>query len=466
MPQGSIGFVDSISLTATSRLMFAAPLWRVLARGTDVTPPPFRRSWNSTLLTDGATVPASAYDNRVINLHLLLDSPDPTINATQLQLLHRELDRPNNILRWQPDAALPPVFFRTFRAPDYGQDFDHGINLFDIQLTIPAEPFAFGVREDVTPATVSNDPINTGSNGKFFDISSVKGDVETPLQLRMSGSDATGRQTLFAVRRRGTPSAMPFFLQCESMTLGTDAALTASGTNYSGAGSNTVTVTPGTSTLVQRLSTAAFPSSGSVDVRGTYRVFLRAHNSAGFPPAASFTIQLRHGARATANAEVAVTRTTALEQIRMVDLGLVQIPEGFDPMANGPENAPLAVAGIPLQIYASKVTGTALIFDYLLFVPADDNLCIVNWGSSSPTSFVLDGFNRAVYGIDGSGQVADIATAYFIGDPPMVSPGVTNRVVVIRDVVPTTGSSDFPAVTYSITPSYWPRYLSVRPVTT
>lgn len=465
MPQGTIGFVDSVSLTAANRLIFSKP-WTVMVEGTDLSPPPFRRSWNSTLLADGATVPDSAYDNRLIRLRVILDHGDPLTSATQMQLLIRELDRPNNILRWQPEISLPPVFFRTFRAPDYEPVVDHGINLYDIKLVIPAEPFAFGIREDQGPFTVSNDPINTGSNGKFFDITGVKGDVETPLQLRMAGTDATQRQTLFAVRRRGTPSAMPFFLQAEAMTLGTNAALVAGGTGFSGAGNNTVDVTFGTSTLVNRLSTTAFPVTGSVDARGLYRVFCRTNVSAPLPPNASMTIQLRHGTRATVNSEVAVSRVDALSQTRMVDLGLVQIPEGFDPIANGPENSALQVAGVPLNIYASKITGTSMTLDYLLFVPADDSLCIVNWGTSSPTSFVLDGQNRAIYGLDASGRVADIATAYFTGGLPKVSPGVTNRIVVIRDVVPSTGNADAPATTYPINVSYWPRYLYVRPVST
>ena len=464
MGDDRIQFVSSISDTATVRLSLSASPWRVMKAGTDLSPPPLRRAVNTTLLADGAYIPAAAFDNRVIKLHLQLDHGIPETSMAYLQLLRRELDRPTNILRWQPDTSLAPVYFRTFRAPDTVDDIDHGINLFDLTAEIPAEPFAYGLRVDGGPVTVSNDPINTGSNGKFFDITSVQGDVETPLQIRMAGSDATGRQTMLAVRRRGTPSAMPFFLQCESMTLGTDAATVANSANYSGAGNNSVAVTPGTTALTQRLSTSAFPSSGSVDVRGTYRVFVRAIVSAPLPPSGSFTVQLRHGARAIANSEVSITRLNALDQIRMVDLGLVQIPEGYDPAGNGPEGAVLPAAGIPLSIWASKITGTALTLDYLLFVPADDKLVIVNWGSSSPTTFVLDGTNRMIYGLNASSQVADISPAYFVGDPPMVSPGQTNRIVVIRDVVPSTSNADLPATTYPISYSYWPRYLYVRPV--
>lgn len=462
-----IQFVDSISATAAVRLSLSTAPWKVLFNGTDVTPPPLRRSVNQTLLTDGAIIPAAAYDNRMLRLHLQLDSADRAVSATQLQALHRELDRTTNILRWQPEPTLPPVYFRTFRAPDYDPGTsDHGINLYDITLSIPAEPFALGHRVDVGTATVSNDPINTGSNGKFFDISSVQGDVETPLQIRMTGSDATGRQTLFAVRRRGTPSAMPFFLQCEAMTLGTDATTAANSASYSGAGNNNVSVSFATATLAQRLSTAAFPSSASVDARGTYRVFLRALANGGFPPSGTFVAQLRHGVRQTINKSATFTRIAALNQMQMVDLDLVQIPEGYDPGGNGPEGVSLSAAGVQLNLYMSRSSGTTAILDYLLFVPADDTWCMVEWGVSTPTTFVFDGYSRSIYGLDASSNVADIITPHFVGDPPMVSPGVTNRVVVVRDVIPQTSSADAPATTYGVTTSYWPRYLSVRPVST
>ena len=459
-----IQFVDSISATATVRLTLSQAPWTVLVNGTDASPPPLRRAVAQTLLTDGAIIPAAAYDNRTIRLHLQLKTSDTTVSATQLQLLHRELDRPTNILRWQPDPALPPVYFRTFRAPDYDPGgTDHGIKLFEFMVSIPAEPFALGLMETITPVAISNDPA-AGSNGRFMDITAVKGDVETPLIIKVPGASVTGKQGLFAIRRRGTPSAMPFFLQTEAMTMGTDTATSANTSAHSGAGNNNVTCTFATNTTsVVRLSTTTFPASPSVDVRGTYRVFGRFSSGTTSFSAAGI---LEHGIRATRNAEVTWTQLIGGTYQAMIDLGLIQIPEGFDPVSNGPDGVALSVVGVPLKLYVRRISGSGnFVSDYLLFVPADDKMSIVNWGVSSPSQFVFDGTSRAVYGLDGSGRVDDIAAAYFVGDPPMVSPtAVTNRLVYVNDVSPTNSVSDGVATTVTLSPFYFPRYLSVRPV--
>jgi hypothetical protein len=468
MARERIQFVDSISASAAVRLTLSSAPWSVLANGTDISPPPLTRAINSTLLQDGAAIPAAAYENRMIKLHLQLDHNDPVTAASMVQMLHWELNRPRNILRWQPEPSIPAVYFRTFRAPDYEAVIDYGINLYDFQVSLIAEPFSYGLREDFGPVVVSSD-VASGSNGRYFDLTGVKGDVETPLQLRFSGADVTTRQTAFAVRRGGTPSQMPLFLQVESMTQGTDTATLASGTAYSGSGNNTsATSFATTTTLAQRLSTTLFPSSASVDVRGQYRVYLRGLPSGVHSPFATVSVELRHGVRATRNKAVTLQRTGSLNPIPMTDLGLIQIPEGMDPVTSGPDGAPISVAGIPLSIWMSRSSAAGgFTADNIVLMPTDDRSCIVNWSSSSPTTFVMDGTTRSIYGLDGSGNITDILSCSVIGDFPFVSPNVTNRIVTLRDVSPDLGSTaDLPTHTLTINGSYWPRYLTVRPLTT
>lgn len=463
-----IQFVDSISPTAGVRLNLSAAPWSVLFSGTDINPPNLRRATVSTLLADGALVPAAAYDNRVVRLHLHLDSQSPDVNVTQLQALRRELDRPTNILRWQPDTTLQPVYFKTLRSPDTVDQVDHGINLFDLSLEIPAEPFALGHKVDLAPVSVSNDP-NSGSNGRFMDITNVQGDTETPLRISVAGSAVVNRQSLFAVRRRGTVSSLPLFIQCETLTQGTDTTVTGAtdgtggGASPSGAGSNSSATTFVTNTMTPvRLSTSAFPTTPSVDVRGTYRVFARVRPATA---GGIFTIKLEHGVRAIQNKTVttAVSTTT----YTMVDLDLVQLPEGIDPITDGPGGATLAVVGVPLKLYAQRISGSGnLNWDCLVFVPADDRLCFVSWGTTAPTSFVLDGISRTIYGVDGSGRIADIGQTGFAGDFPSISPGITNRLVYLNDTSPNPSSADAVSTTVSLTGSYWPRYMSVRPGST
>lgn len=459
-----IQFVDSISPTATVRLALSTEPWRVLHAGTDVSPPPFRRSVVSTLLADGSIIPAASYDNRTVTLHLQLDDKTPELAAIQLQLLHRELDRPTNILRWQPEPKLPAVYFKTFRSPDSTDLVDHGINLYDFTIAIPAEPFSLGERENLSNAVVSNDP-NAGS-GRFFDIAAgtIKGDVEVPLRVTVAGSSVVGRQSLFASRRRGTPSAAPYALQAESLTMGTDTTVvgatdgTGGGASPSGAASNSVQTTFGTNTFIQRLSTSAFPAAPSVDVRGTYRVLAKVRGAASV-----FLMKLEHGVRSISNPSVTATLTSNV--YTYVDLGLVQMPEGVDPITDGPGGLPLSVVGVPLRFYAQRVSGAGfLIWDHFLLVPADDKFGIVQWGSTTPTSFVVDGATRAIYGIDGSGRVADIGSTAITGDFPTVSPNVANRISYVNDVTPNASTTDPVATTVTLGLSYWPRYLTVRPV--
>jgi hypothetical protein len=465
MAVDAIQFVDAVSATANIRLSLSAAPWSVLLAGTDVSPPPLRRAVVSTLLADGAIIPAAAYDNRSVRLHLQLDSNVPGTAATQVQLLRRELDRARNILRWQPEPAIPPVYFMTHRSPETIDLIDHGIGLYDFSVDLLAEPFSLGHREDVGGITVNRDP-NAGSNARFFEITGVKGDVETPLRVTIPGSAIVNRQTLFALRRRGTPSAQPGFIQAESMTLGTDTTVpggsdgTGGAASPSGAGSNTASTSFATNTLITRLSTTAFPSSPSVDARGTYRFFVRVRPGTS---GATFSLQLQHGVRAISNPTV--TATPSSTNFTMVDLGLVQMPEGVDPVLDGPGGTELTVVGVPLSLKAQRLTGTGtLIWDNLIAVPADDRFGIVSWGATTPTNFVYDGTSRTVYGLDASGRVADISTTGLSGDFMVVSPGVTNRITYINDVNPVPVTSDPVASTTLVTCSYWPQYLACRPV--
>lgn len=474
-----IQFVDSISATANVRLSLTTAPWSVLQNGTDVSPPSLSRAVVNTLLVDGSQIPASAYDNRTIRLHLQLD-PQPmssSVIATQTQLLNRELDRPTNILRWQPDPALPAVYFRTFRSPDYAPNIDIGINLFDFDVSLIAEPFGYGVQESIGAVTINSDP-EAGSNAKFVDITGVKGDVETPLQISVTGANASTRQSVFAVRRGGTPSAAATFLQAESMTAGTETSATATpgtlNSQMSGAGTIKmmyVDMTVGftNSLSVTRMSTTVFPASPTSDIRGIYRVFVRSCPSFG-SSSTKYQIQLEHGIRGIKNA---VTNTvypniSGSPVPQMTDLGLVQMPEGFDPGNNGPSNVPYTVGGIPLKLHVSRDAGAlngGLGVDYFLFMPSDDTFALVSWGTSTPGAFIFDGFSRAVYGVT-SGAVVDIANASFVGEPPKVSPGVSNRLWYINDVTPSPTVTDVVSGSAVLTLSYWPRYLIVKPVST
>lgn len=465
MPDGPylVQFVDSIVASPTVRLDLCSGAW-ILQPSSDLSPPGLRRAVASTLLADGAVIPASAYDNRVLRLVLRLKDATASsdTSAQQVQKIARELNRATNILRWQPGTTTP-VFFRTLRA-----EFD-ALYWDPVQkqctVTIPAEPFAYGLQQTPSPITVSNDPA-AGAAGCFFDVTNVFGDVDTPLFLTRPVTNC-GEQSLFAVRRRGTPSAMPFLLQAESMTQGTDTTTQANSGTFSGAGNNYSRSTFATGTMTTRLSTLKFPAAASVDARGQYRVFARVRKNGS-----TSTITIRTAFASSSGITTAITNDTVTvtgTTVQMIDVGTVSLPIGPDPIYNGLDGTQLIVEGMYFRLEAARVAGTdTLDIDYFLFVPADDRLCIVAWSPTGPPgaadNLVLDSFNEIAYGyLASTGELCSTGIPYIVGGPPMLTPGVTNRVFHINEVQPATAETTWPT-TWSFQPYWWPRFLFVAPV--
>lgn len=480
--QWQLAFVDSVAASPTVRLNLssgaATDPWELLADGTRFDPPPLRRSIPSSLLADGAAPASAAYDNRVIALRLRLQSysdymeADPA--ATLLQPLMRELDRPTNLLKLQAGTTAP-VFFRTYRSGPDAIDFNPLSR--EATMSILAEPFALGLEETLSGVVVTNDPA-AGANGLFLDITSPKGDVETPLFLTVSnGVVGTGRRrSAIAVRRRGTPSATPLFLQAESMTLAANVTLPGADATMSGSGSNYARISyTGTTALTQRLSTATrFPSTASTDARGTYRAFARVRQNTG---ADVHTMRLRWG-----GADVQITNATVTLPVdtgpsaptrKLIDLGLIQIPAGFDPVERGMSGVELATEGVFLAIDAGRTSGSGTLdVDYLMLLPVDDRAMFVDWpASATVTDFVVEGGpSPSVYARNASAQVTSTQASEVAGTGLYLTPGITNRVFFHRDVGTGTsvaGAGDSVTATTTLTPSYYPRYIGgFRPATT
>lgn len=467
-----LAFVDGISATPTLRLNINdGTVWRTLADGTSFDPPPLNRAIANTLLADGGTVTAAAYDNRTLTLALYVNSSlGFDAAATQLQALARELDRPMNFLRYRAGTTAP-VFFRTFRSSLANVNWDGVGRRFTVQLL--AEPFAYGIKETLSAATPGNNPASTMS----FDVTGVKGDMAAPLNLTVtaSGVIATGRRkSAIAVRRRGTPSAAPFALQTEAMSMSiADTTVQANNASFSGAGSNFVRTTFATSAaMASRVQTGPFPASASVDARGTYRVYVRVRQNTA---ADVIAMRLTWGGDATSNAVVNPTVTLPADTgpsaptFKYVDLGVVQIPHGYD-VAEDLAGVAASARGINLFVQAQRVSGAGTLdLDVLLFVPADDRLLLATWPETAgPTDFVVDSDRGGIYARGASAETYSTQPVEIEGGFPLVSPGATNRVYFIRDVGLTTsatGAGDNLTGTTSITGTYYPRYQHVRPPT-
>ena len=624
---GSLRFVDSISATPTTLLDLNAGAWDLQDEGTEFPPPPLKLGIASTLLTDGAIIPASAYDLRTISLSWVLKDATADDTATELQALYRQLNKPSNILRWH-EFTTHPVFFRTFRTSPTAvrRRGDPDGTSKRVSVEILAEPFAYGLKETLPAVTVNNDPA-APANGCFFDIDSatpsnanpyfetdvsnwtgingaslsrstaqahegvasmlltpngvtadpraqsevivvaegdslfasgwlrspgtptvgvtirwysdaagstlisetgplsaisantwtpywvtgvapagairariapryqgtpaagttlfvdeailgpsqgIKGDVPTPLFAIVSAGVVVNgyRTSVIATRRRGTPSAAPFVLQAESLSLGIDTTLPGNDAAMSGAGSNYARTSFATQAgMATRLSGGVagpyHPASPSVDARGRYRIFSRHRKSV-----AGDDIKVRlnltsNGLDVTGPTITLPTHAGTTSRFYM-DLGVFNIPMGYDPVADGFSSAEIPTHGVYVQLQAERAAGTGnLDTDLLLWVPADDSLAFIIWTQTSgATDLVMDGAANQVYARGTTGQVRTHEISRVISRLPMISPGLPNRIFFVRDVGATNNGGDSISGTTQLTPYYWPRYLSVRPAST
>lgn len=478
-------FVDSIAASPTVRLdLNSRSGGLMLAEDPDVSPPRTRTASVASMLADGELIPARAFVNRTIRMTLqLVDHTTKDLAAAKLQALARELTRqPGNFLR--VTVATNAMFFRTLPAPDAAYNLLlNAAEWGNATIEIPCEPFGYGLKETLTGVTVTNNPA-AGSNGMFFDIASPKGDVECPLDLTIAngstGLGAVGRAvSLFSVRRRGTPSATPIFLQAEAMTTGSNAAVQPNSASMSGSGSNYVQVASGASTMATRLSTTTrFPTTASVDARGTYRVLARVRQSATVDV---WDMRLQYGTTnvVITNDTVRLPTPASAANFHYVDLTpgqqLMQIPIGVDPVYDGLSGVELPAEGNFLGVQIQHISGAGTLdVDVLLFPPADDRLGYVKWPEvqnfSSDTFTVSGGPRPTVFCRNTAGDVSPVQPMENPGGGLMITPGRSNRIFFIRDVgtgTATSGGGDSITASQFITASYYPRYLfPLRPAST
>lgn len=453
----TLQFVEKIDAVPTVRLDLAASPWSLL-RKPDFSPPPLRRAVVSTLLRDGAEIPASAYDNRVLRLPLRVQAATEDLLATELTKLNRELDRSRNLLKWS-SGGTEPVFFRTLRSPDYGLELRIvGTGEALIDLPVQAEPFAYGLKIELAAVAVNNDPA-AASNGKFFEVSGVPGDVPTPLLLDVPGAIGAGDKFAVAVRRHGTPSDMTWFRQAESFPVsGADTGLLANDLAMSGTGSNSLRTTFGSdATLIGRFAgnipKEAAPTAAEAKAwRGRYRVFLRARTNAS---GGTINLRMKYG---TITGDT-VSITPEAGKFWMLDLGLLSIPTGAEPpdgVGYGGED--LGAGKVSFSLHAGRPSGTSTIdFDYVLLVPADEELSIVQLPGEGQV--LLDGPNDEVY-LSVAGVLFSQVTGPMlsrVGSIARLAPNQVNRIAfghVDQD-------SSVTAI-ITVTPSYWPRFLYIR----
>lgn len=153
--------------------------------------------------------------------------------------------------------------------------------------------------------------------------------------------------------------------------------------------------------------------------------------------------------------------------LKLSDLGLVAFPTQVDPIREG--GTEIGVRRQHFEFHAQRVAGSGTLdVDYLLFVPCDDQMCVLAWPSSpsdlTPDEWVVHGPSETVFNQDASGLVGTASNPVGIrGGFLHGRPDVTNRVFFVRRF---DAGLDDVTFTTAIKVLYYPQYLYVRPATT
>lgn len=471
MADDLILIVDSVSGSPATLVNLNDGTTWLMTYESDLTPAKLQRATVNNLMVDGSYDAATSYPD--MTFKLVLESKSANADAAELatQSLARELDRDDRFLAWQPAGATNPVFFQMRRS-----DFDSirevpgtaGYRKYEVALRVA--PFAIGLPVTAGPFTLNFNPAAV-SNGCFFDVTSVKGDVDTPLILSTTDTDLSIQPLLIGVRSRGTPANMTWFRQAEALTMGTDTSVQANSAAASGAGSNWVRCTFGSDTTMVARVSGTFPTtgSGSVDWRGQYRVIARMKGAAAVN--ARVVISTATGTVIGDTYDIAGGSTEWIHY----DLGVIQLPPSRGRRIG--YSSDLAIAGVALQLQAERPAGSGnLDIDYISLVPADEYMSIVQLGSvASSGSQVIDGVRNEVYRLNSSGEIVGEASQVlgFDGRLPRVDPrATTNRVFIYATVYNPTFGTNIPYAdpgignSASINVTYYPLYRYLRPAST
>lgn len=461
-------FVSEMTASPTVLLDLNSSGMKVLL-GSKLGPTQFEKGYADNPLSHGKIPVRASGLNQILEIPVEINKSTPALGAQAVEDLVKQL-AVDNILRVQLDGHPAPVFYRTFGNADFAAVMRTVlIQNSTVTLSIEAAPFAYGARVNAGSFTVSNDPA-AGTNPCRFDISSVTGDVPTPLFMLATSTGSSGapsgmvnKWAHFGMRRRGTPSNYSNVIQAENMTQGTGAVVTADATMSGGSKSR---IGFATATNVLRLSDT-FPENGTAvaDARGEYRVYARCAKTVAGD---SISVQLGYGASSTSAVFNDAQSIAAVTNPYWVDLGKVPVPSYSDPVTHGfAGGSPLKVLLAFVGIWATRTSGSgSLDIDCLYFLPADDRTLIVRFPTTD-TTYAIDGTTQeggSVYSINtGLDTINTIASPPQIvggGGFPELMPGdssVVNRIHLLRNV-DVTGTADAITNTTTIQCYYWPRW--------
>lgn len=454
-------FVNTPTASPTILLNLADNNLLSVVDGVSVTPPQRRVSSFGSSARDGDVVSQAAYQDRVLRIPLMF-KPRSTAEqqATVIQNLGRMLDAPQ-WLKWQSDGKTAPVFYRT----KYGD-----INIEDVvlnarperyvTLTIVAEPFGYGLPVSGS-VTIDNDP-SSGTNKMTALLTSVQGDVATPLWLKFTQNASAWASIVSSTcLPTGTTGGVPLYTDAFDITAPASAWLTstsaADATAVSGFRKRwTRNATVATASAYVPLSTylANVP-------RGDYRLLVRVRSSSAAATITGWVSDPSLSVDLSASTKRAIPGTTW----GYVDLGVVRAP-GF-----APRKTTLLDQGHAsrtyVTFYISASQNETVDFDVMMLVPVglddalDTRTAIVGGDLTGTDDLYLDGVNKFSYMRVSSTDT--MAPAVVVGGFPRVMPNADCHLNFVRLIGVAGDSKTLDTV---VNWTYYPLYLYDRPATT
>lgn len=473
-----IEFVDLISASYTTRLNLMQNAFRV-GQDARFDPPQLRRVESGSMLRDGKEVTAAAYENRVIILPIQITATSRADFATQVRALNTELTRPGgNILR--VEVSNVPVYFKTFPSAPETIEYPGAGMAFSVHtVRLLAEPFGYGLEQTLASASVVRlDPAHA-SNPCRLDLAAPIGDVMTPAVIKVtnnSGAVAAIDTLIIGARRRGTPTSLTYAYQAESLTLGTDAAVVADAQSSNGNTARVNFTTSGSLSLQPRLTIPAASSPLGSEARGTYRVFAALYGEAAGGAVQSYQFLLATRGTST---NTYFTKD-AVSTRYLVDLGLLSFPAHAGP-ATDHAGAATPYKHADITLYVSRLVGTGVLyFDYLIFVPADEDYLQMYPVYVDPVHAngytMLNGPDDSLYVVEtpsASSAYSYVNNPYRAGGRINLIPGQATRLVIQAGGYPQDNTGCIQLATSSagasatvngyvtMTVSYFPRYLGL-----
>lgn len=432
-----------------------------------------------TLLGDPDAVNVQ-YGNRTLQIPVSVQGTKAVAMAKQ-SAIARELLRSNGWIRYQQDATRESVWFRILRPEPASLSFTsvtptQAPDLWRIDLTVPAEPWAYGALVTQAVQTVNNDPAS-GTNPCRIILPAILGDAPTPLQVKVNPSNAAampGFRWMLSLHA-GDTQRLPVLWQYgtgDGWTTGLDTGAAAADATFAGGSHRPITFTI---TAVQTIR--LYGPAPAALAPGRYKVLVRLSRTT---TAATFSLRLGqkvgagyfYGSVNTSAPSYYFDRAASTSAVHAawVDLGEFTFPKGVDPV--DALNGANAIPDVALEVGRISGTGSAQM-DCLLLVPIEtpDTLLASTlfayfpiFGIDTGTAYgVWDGDTERFWSVTSTGT-AGSAPCEMEGSFPVAIPGASNVLTLLQQV---NGAKpffnedgvDIISASTDVTVSYYPRWL-------